>query len=421
VAIETRPTLEHEVRELLEGRRLDDPWPVWNRLREEAPVFRGAETIILSRFADLKEMLTSPERFSSRYYISGSRADSIVAAFTPEAQRMWREMAAYDGMMMTRSDGDVHDRLRRIAHRFFTPRRIRELAVTIQEFWDDILREAAEQEVYDHKGASQELALRVMTEVIGAPQVDRSYVAEMSNKIARYLGTHDEQIVREAYEARQQFSAYIEDVIIGGYRRDAASNDFVAALMDAEDEDNLSAAELSAMVNVLLFGGLETTAVLLSTGVIELTKHRDQWEWLAEDTSRVPDAIEELFRWVSPAQLVPRTASVDCEIGGVEVPAGQTMIGSIAAAHRDPEEFENPDVLDVRNGGRPHLGLGYGVHFCLGASLIRAEAKVAFTSLLERYPDLELAIAEDELDWSVGPPVLRSVRRLPVRLGPRRS
>jgi cytochrome P450 len=190
-------------------------------------------------------------------------------------------------------------------------------------------------------------------------------------------------------------------------------------MMDAQGEDNLSPLELSAMVSVLLFGGVETTAVLLSTGLLELLRHRDQWEWLCKDpVARVPNAVEELFRYVSPAQWVPRTAATDFEIEGVPVPVGQTVVGILAAAHRDPSEYENPNELDITRG-RAHLGLGFGPKFCLGASVVRAEARIAFTTLAQRFPELELAIDPADLDWAGGPPPIRSLRSLPIALGPR--
>jgi cytochrome P450 len=412
--------LDDEVAALFGGRRLDDPFPIWNRLREEAPVFRGSDMIVLSRFRDVRAMLPDRERYSARIHIAGSRPEAIVARYSPETARMWREMAEYEGMSLAVKDGADHDRLRGIAHRFFTPRRIRQLEVFIQKLWDELLDAAADDHVYDHKALAQNFALRVVTQIVGCPQVDGEFVADMLDHISRYkFGTDDEELVRRAYVARRQFNEYIDRVIIARYREQPDSNDFVCAVMDAEDEDNLSPLELSAMVNVLLFGGVETTAVLLSTGVLELLQHRDQWDWLCEDpVARVPGAVEELFRYVSPAQFVPRTAAVDFEFEGVEIPAGHTVIGAVAAAHRDSTQYENPEFLDITRG-RQHLGLGLGPKFCLGASLVRAEARIALTTLALRYPHLELATNPDDIDWSGGPPSIRSARQLLIALGRR--
>ena len=412
--------LEQEFAELLAGRLLPDPWPLWRRLREEHPVVRLGEVVVATRFADVKEMMTRPERFSNRFFVSGSRADAIVASLPPDVATMWREMAAFDSMTMTRNDEPAHDRLRSISHRFFTPKYVRELEPAIQGFWDDILARAAQEGVYDHKYAGQDLALRVMAHVIGSPQVDRDYLAGLTARIARYLGSADAEIIRDAYGARKEFNTYIEDVIIGGYRRDPSSNELVATMMGAESDDNLSTQELCAMVSLLLFGGVETTAVLLSSGLVELLEHPDQWRATCEDPDLVSGAVEEMFRYVAPAQWVNRVAREDFEWEGVTIPEGQTLIGGVAAAHRDPTVFDDPDRFDIRRRVRQHLGLGLGPHYCLGASLIRLEAKVAFATLAQRFPDLEMTTSRAELDWSGSNPNMRTVRTLPIRLGAQR-
>jgi cytochrome P450 len=410
-------SLEDEVQALFAGRRLTDPFPIWNRLRDEAPVFRNRDMVVLSRYADVKAMLPDRVRYSAKMHIAGSRPESIVAGFSPEVARMWREMAGYAANSLSHQEHEDHDRLRRILHRFFTPRQIRTIELVIQQFWDDLLAQAVKHEVYDHKDSSQRLALRVITHIIGCPDVDAEHVGNMVERLAYALDTSDEERVREAYDARLQLNDYIESVILAGYRRDPQSNEFVHAVMSAESDENLSVLELSSTVSELLFGGTETTAVLLSSGVLALLQHRDQWEWLCGDpVARVPTAVEELFRYVSPTQWVPRTAGVDFELEGVEVPEGCTVVGSLGAAHRDPAQYGNPDTLDITRS-RPHLGLGLGPKFCLGASVVRAEARIALTSLAQRYPDMELAIDPSGLDWSGGPPTVRSVRSLPIALG----
>jgi cytochrome P450 len=332
---------------------------------------------------------------------------------------MWAELAYYNNLSLADKDDDDHDRLRGIAHRYFTPRRVNALEATMQDAWDTLLAEAASQEVYDHRHTSQALALRVITDLVGCPGVDAPYVAGLIDRLARFQGARNEDVIRDAYKARLEFNDYIESVIVAGYRRDPDSNDFVRAMLDAEGEDNLSLAELIAMVAVLLFGGIETTAVLLSNGLLELLIQRRQWEWICEDPgSRVPNAIEEIFRYVSPAQFIPRTAKVDFDLKELPVAEGQTVIAAVAPANRDPDEYESPEVFDVSRG-RPHLGLGIGPHFCIGASLVRAEARIALTGLASRYPKLELAIDPSELDWSGGPPSIRTVRELPIALGVR--
>lgn len=415
----TSLSLDHEVTALFASERLDDPFPIWNRLREEAPVYEGGDVVVLTRYADIKAMLPDRKRYSARFHVAGSQPLAIVATFSPETQRMWHEIAAYKSLTLSRQAPKDHARLRGIAHRFFTPFRMKNLETVIAGFWDDLLKDAEAQEVYDHKQISQRMALRVITHIVGCPHVDDARVASMVERIAYFTDTNEAR-VREAYEGWRDFNEYIDTVIIDGYNSNPASNEFVEAVMNAEREDNLTPLELSAMVSELLFGGIETTTVLLSSGLLTLLEHRDQWEWLCQDpATRVPAAVEELFRYVSPAQWVPRTAQIDFEIGGVHVPEGHTVIGAVAAAHRDPAQYEKPNEFDATQS-RQHLGLGIGPKFCLGASVVRAEARIAFTALAQHYPHLELAVDPSELHWDGGPATVRSLRELPVALGSRR-
>jgi cytochrome P450 len=173
------------------------------------------------------------------------------------------------------------------------------------------------------------------------------------------------------------------------------------------------------MIALLLFAGHETTTTLLTSGLIELLRHRSEWERLCDDPELVPPAVEEVFRYASPAQWGNRVPRTEIDWDGYRIPEEQTIIVSIAAANRDPRAFDEPDRLAVTRPPRSnHLGLGFGKHYCLGASLLRREVQLAWGELVRRYPKLELAIGFDELEWS-GNPILRSVRELPIRLGPR--
>jgi cytochrome P450 len=425
-----RPTLEDEVAAILAGERLEDPFPIWDRLREEAGVLRVGNAVFFSRFDDVKSVVSDSALFSNACGVTGEQLDEVAAPLSPDADRMLRELDALDLTRLTRSDGANHDRLRKISHRFFTPRRMQELAVEIQRFTDELLDRAADEDVYDLRFFARELALRVMTHVIGSPDVDREYIAELSARvapspaalsIAAWGGTAQDERVRDAYAAMMEFREYIESVVLAEHRRKPGSNELVAALMEAEGADNLTTSELSTMLHNLLNGGFETSAVLLSSGPLELLRNRTQWELLCDDPGRATAAVEELLRFVSPAQWVIRSAAVDVDWNGFEIAAGETVLPGIAAANRDPAAFEEPRTLDITRTHAPHLGLGFGSHFCLGASLIRNEARIAFATLSQRHPGLELAAPESELRWAGGNPVMRSLSTLPVSLGPRRD
>jgi cytochrome P450 len=411
--------LAEEVAAIFRGERLEDPWPIWTRLLEEAPVIEAGPMFVVSRFEDVKSMVADRVNYSQKLWITGSRAEAIVASFSPEGQRKWRELAAIDSNMMTRMDDAEHDRVRAIAHRYFTPRRIRDLEPALQGFVDELLAEAREGDTFDFRHFAQELPLRVMLHMIGSPQVDGPFIMDATFKIGRYLGTDKEDVVHDAHAARLEFNQYIEDVILAQHRKNPDVNEFVATLMNAEGQENLTAMEVTMMISVILFAGIETTAVLLSSGLHELLEHRDQWELLCNDPSLAGDAVEELLRWVSPAQWIPRVARHDLELHGVRIPEGYTVMGAVAAAHRDARAYDDPHALNVASGGRPHVALGFGPKFCLGASLLRSEARIALETLATRYPKIELAIDTEDLDWSGSNPLLRTFKELPVALGPK--
>ena len=416
----TMAPIAEEITALLEGRRMKDPWPVWTQAREEAPahLLPARASIMITRYEDVRTMMFDTDLYSNAYTTSGTRVQRIMESLEPDVAEMFRQASAFEGLMMSRSDDPLHARLRAITHRFFTPKYVRDLEPVIQGFVDELLAEAAESgEPFDNKVLSQDFALRVMTHIIGTPQVERHLVRHLSDRIALALGSGDPDIIKDAYDAREEFNAYIEEHVIAAHRRDPGSNELAAAMQDASAGDTLSHTELVAMVANLLFGGLETTSSLLTSGLIELLEHRSEWERLVADPALTPGAVEELMRFTSPAQYMSRIARVDHTIGGVEVEQGQTMLGAIAAANRDPRMFEDPDRLDITRKIKQHLALAIGPHYCLGASLIRLEARVYFATLAQRHPGIELAVPVDELEWFRSNPILRAVNEMPMHLG----
>ena len=169
------------------------------------------------------------------------------------------------------------------------------------------------------------------------------------------------------------------------------------------------------MVFILFFAGHETTVNLIGNGTLALFDFPDEMAALRADAALMPGAIEELLRFTNPVEAVAmRYTREPVTIAGVDVPARATVMALISAANRDPDAFPDPDRLDLRREGRGHLALGAGAHYCLGASLARLEARVAFTALLDRFPKLRLDRARDAVDWR-DPGALRGLKRLPVR------
>lgn len=410
----TTATLHEQVGDILASRpeAMRDPFPVWRRLREEDPVHVRAEIVLLSRQADVKALIRDERRLSSDAFAIGSRAETVRASLHGEQRDAFDEVAAFESLYVSRSDPPVHDRLRRIAHRAFTPRRIAELRKSVERYTDELL--PAGDEVFDFMGFAFRLPLMVIDDLLGVPQADRELIHGWSGKLGRNRGGTDVPALMEAHAALVEFRAYVRELVAEHGRR-TGQTDLVAALVGAEADENLTNEELTAMFVVLLFAGHETTTNLLGTGLQQLLRHRDQWERLTADPSLVPAAVEELLRWVTPVQWLNRVALEDMEWRDVPIAAGTSITGILAAANRDPDVFANPEALDVtRTDAKQHIGLGFGPHFCLGASLARLEGDVTFSTLARRHPHAELAADPD--DWR-GNAMLRSLASLPVRLG----
>ncbi|MFD9334438.1 cytochrome P450 [Streptomyces sp. NPDC060028] len=192
--------------------------------------------------------------------------------------------------------------------------------------------------------------------------------------------------------------------------------DLMGALVSASArEDGLSPEELLGMAFLLLVAGHETTVNLISGGLLNLLRHPDQLAALRADTGLLDGAVEEMLRYEGPVTAAAfRFAAEPVEIGGTLIPAGDSVMLSLAAASRDPRHFPDPDRFDIRRAPRGHLAFGHGVHHCLGAPLARAEGSIALATLLRRFPDLGLAAAPDSLVWRSGT-MLRGVAALPVR------
>ncbi len=171
------------------------------------------------------------------------------------------------------------------------------------------------------------------------------------------------------------------------------------------------------MVMLLTVAGHETTVNLLGNGTAALLSHPDQLDRLRAEPELLPRAVEELLRYVTPIQATfPVVGTEDVEVEGVTIAAGEVILPAVLAANRDPAYVEDPDTLDITRSPKPHLGFGPGPHHCLGASLARLEARIGFAALLERYPDLSLAVDPSELTWQPNV-IFQGLAGLPVRVG----
>jgi cytochrome P450 len=319
---------------------------------------------------------------------------------------------------MLNVDPPDHTRLRGLVSRAFTPARVAALEPAIRVIAGRLLDELAaggpEATVDLIEGYAYPLPFGVIGELLGIPAADRPLLhAWFQVLLTGWAGDPP----AEAVEASDGIVAYLRELAEAKRRR--PGDDLVSVLVAAED-DVLTTQELLSTLFQLVVAGHDTTASLIGNGVVALLEHPRQLKALLASPQRLFVAIDELIRFTAPVPHATfRVTTEPVTVGGVEIPAGEQVLVCLGSANRDPGRFPAPDVLDIGRGDGSNLGLGHGVHYCLGAPLARLEARVAFETLLGRHPDLRLAVDRDELAWTRGDGlVLRGLASLPVVLGP---
>jgi len=249
---------------------------------------------------------------------------------------------------------------------------------------------------------------------MGFPLEDGDDLGERSKDIGLTLFRYydADQRHQRTEEAVREFTDYLRAVV--RERRENPQDDLISYLNQAEaDGETLTEDEVVATAVLLLFAGHETTTKLLANGVLELVRHPDQLELLRESPSLTPKAVEEILRYHGTSKSLTRGVVEDFELRGKQIEAGERVLLSRAAANRDPRKFDDPDTFDITRGSMEHLGFGHGTHHCLGAPLARLKARVAFSTLVQAFPDMELAT--DRVEWTRSP-LVRGPEKLPLRL-----
>ncbi|MFE4594553.1 cytochrome P450 [Streptomyces laurentii] len=372
------------------------PAPGYARLRAEAPVVRvrtegGVDAWLVTRYEEAREALADPRL---------SRAETV----KPGAPRIGGAMTSSPDMIIS-MDGAEHARLRRLAAGAFTARRIEQMRPGIQRIADGMLDELAlgGGPVDLVERFTVPMPLTVIGELLGVPmRVLRMFVAN-----ARDFVTVDDQ--GENSDSVNGMANLFESMVdVVAEKRKNPEQDLLSDLIAARDSgDRLSEQELVTFAFTLIGAGFDTTANQLASSVLALiAHHRDQWNWLAEDRSRIPRAVEELLRHVNlfstDSAGNPRIAAEDVELGGVKISKGDAVVIAISAANRDERVFPDPDRLDLARTPNPHLSFGHGMHLCLGKQLTRMELEIAVDGLVRRFPDLSLAVPESEIPWHLG-------------------
>lgn len=375
--------------------------PRYARLREQEPLSRvrlpyGEEAWMVVRHEDVRTVF-------------GDARFSRAMAETRDEPRVAPDRVGRNLLTM---DPPEHSRLRSLVSKAFTARRIEALRPRARQIAEDLLDQM------DKAGPPAELIesfavplpITVICELLGVPAADRVQFRSWAEAVLSTTALSGEQRA----ERITRLGGYMAEQI--QQRRRTPTDDLLGALVLARDEhDRLSELELIELSVGLLAAGYETTANQIGNSVYVLLTHPDELALLRARPELLPTAVEELMRFIplTAAASMARYATVDVPLSGGVVPAGDPVVVSRSAANRDPQVFPDPDRLDLTRSPNPHIGFGYGAHFCLGAPLARLELQVALDTLLTRFPALRFATDPDELPWKTGM-ALRGLRSLPV-------
>jgi cytochrome P450 len=381
---------------------LADPYPTYARLREErAPVYlemagpTGGMWLV-TRYDDVAALLRE------------ANVSKEMSRLVPPPPPM-----PLDATMLFK-DPPNHSRLRSLANQAFTPKRVKDLEPRIDQIANELIdrvQEKGEMElIADY---AMPLPIIVIAEMLGVPAKDRDTFRRWSNDLITgtdmVRGTDERR--RKQHEAIASLMGYFARLISDrrGYPRD----DIISAMIEAHDEGGrMTEEELLGTCILLLVAGHETTVNLFGNGLLALLRHPDQRALLKEQPELLPSAIEEMLRYESPVQRGTFRVTIGpVELGGKTLGPGEQVSAVLGAANRDPDQFPDADRFDIARTPNRHLAFGLGIHFCLGSALARTEARIGFSRLFERLPDLRLA--NDSPDWNQNT-LIRGLHTLPL-------
>jgi cytochrome P450 len=374
---------------LLDPEVLANPYPLYRRLRDEAPVDWDPylHAWVVTRYADVVEVL---HRFNAARTPSPDRLAALgMGELTPIAAVMVRQMLFLDP--------PEHGRVRRLAAVAFTPRRVARLREHIRQIAEALVDDVVGAGRFDVMAElANPLPAIVTAEMLGVPTSDHELLKSWSQDFAEMLGNfqHNPCRTKKVLQTVEDMVAYFRAAVISEASK--PTEGLINALTTAEiDGDRLSEEEIVANVIVTMVGGQETTTNLIGNGLLTLLRHPDQLERLRSDPTLLESAVEELLRYESPSQHTARLAPAGAVLGGKEISEGDAVIAVMGAGNRDPARFSDPDRLDLGRQNNRHLAFGWAGHFCFGAPLARIEGQIAFETVLSRFSELSLAPDED--------------------------
>jgi cytochrome P450 len=381
----------------------DNPYPVWKRMREEAPLYYNEKYnfFALSRYEDVARELHNWQTYRSG---RGTTADIL-----------FNNIEVPPGILLF-EDPPLHDLHRKLLSKVFTPRRMLAVESLVREFCTSELDPLVGSDGFDFiADLGAVLPMRTIGYLLGIPEDQQAGIRDRNATfIDTAKGREPGEVSQKIFEDTiVMFAEFIE------YRAEHPSDDLMTELLAAEIEEAdgtrrpLSRTEVLSYTAMIAGAGNETTTRLIGFMAQLLAEHPDQRSELVADRSLIPGAIEESLRFEPPSPVQARYVAQDAELYGRTVPEGSFMLLLNASANRDESQFADPDRFDIHRRGS-HLSFGQGLHFCLGSALARLEARVAFEEVLNRWPDWEVDYANAERAHTAS---VRGWARLPVVTG----
>lgn len=373
----------------LESPHLENPYPLLAQARQATPVFYSPifNLWCITRYRDVRAALMDPRRFSSKFLIR--------TPYTAPAEVMEVLSQAYpEEQILLNEDPPDHSRTRQLVNQAFAPRRIYGMEPKIKLLANQLIdRFIADGQADIMAQLAFPLPMAVIAELIGLPSDDLTQIKRWTEDLIM-LNSTESSPERQIAAARGSvaFQRYLEAQI--NERLRAPGDDLLSTLtqFSFDNGQRWTVSQLISLLLIVIFAGHETTTNLIGNLLLQVFQQPELWRKLQAEPDRVPDAIEETLRIDGPIRSMFRITTEDVELGGAMIPAGSQVLLLFSSANRDDETFPDPERFDMdRPNKEQHVGFGRGIHFCVGATLARLEARIALTALAERIPQARLA------------------------------
>jgi cytochrome P450 len=360
----------------------DDPYTTYRWLRDEAPVYHNERYGFwaLSRYDDVVAAHRDWKTFSSAH---GVTIDQLTDPDSPMA-----------GTSMIMMDPPEHDRLRKLVSRVFTPRAVADLEPLVRGVIRRFLEPLEGRDAFDAVTEfSGPFPVEVISAILGVPESDRQQIRHWTDEML-HREPDDPNPTREGMEAGLHQVVYFLDLIKEkrAHPDDAMITRLCEVEVDGDDGErhHLTDDEIAGFSTLIAAAGSETVTKLVGSGVVLFHRNPGEWKKILDDPGRCVDAVEEVLRYWAPSQYQGRFTHADATFEGGTIPAGQPTLLITGAANRDERAYENPDVFDIDRAQQLSVGLGHGIHSCLGAALARLESRVAFEEIAARWPSYDV-------------------------------